>query len=191
MKVGLDFDGVLSDCGQLKSDGAKKLFGVYIPPEKFKKELVIGSGQLSLEQYRLLQSQIYGNYEIGMTMQPVKGVLEFLPKMMSNGYDLTVITSRGEPESKIAKDWLQKHNIEIKIIAVGGGRSKAEACKGLNAYIDDDIQKLEPLVGIVPYRYLFSWGYNEHIMVGKETAKRINSWRDFFNELEDIKVSLK
>ena len=59
MKIGLDFDGVISDCGDLKSKGAKILYGVDIPPEKFKKELVVGQGILTLEQYANLQKQIY------------------------------------------------------------------------------------------------------------------------------------
>ena len=41
MKIGLDFDGVISDCGKLKSDSAKKLYGVDIPSAKFKKEIVV------------------------------------------------------------------------------------------------------------------------------------------------------
>lgn len=55
MKIGLDFDGVISNCGMLKQDGAKKLYGVDIPSGKFKKKFVIEKGLLTAEQYRDLQ----------------------------------------------------------------------------------------------------------------------------------------
>ena len=156
MRIGLDFDGVISDCGQLKSDGAKLLYGVKISPEKFKKELVVGTGILTLEQYRHLQKQIYGTREIGLTMLPVDGVLEFVPKLQQEGYDLMVVTSRGESGSEIAREWMKLKSLDLHLVGVSGGVSKADACKGLDVYIDDDLDKLEPLVDFVPHRYLFS-----------------------------------
>jgi len=95
MKIGLDFDGVISDCGKLKSDGAKKLYGVDIPSAKFKKEIVVGENHLTAEQYRELQRIIYGTREIGLLMKPVDGVLRYLPRLISDGHIILVITSRG------------------------------------------------------------------------------------------------
>ena len=137
MRIGLDFDGVISDCGQLKSYGAKLLYGVEIPPEKFKKELVVDTGVLTLERYRHLQKQIYGTREIGLTMLPVNGVLELVPKFQQEGYDLMVVTSRGEPESEIAREWMKSKSLDLHLVGVGGGVSKADTCKGLDVYIFD------------------------------------------------------
>lgn len=186
MKIGLDFDGVLSDCGQLKSDGAKLLYGVEIPPEKFKKELVVDTGILTLEQYRNLQKKVYENRENGLTMLPVKGVLEFVPKLQQEGYDLIVVTSREEIGSEIAREWMRLKGLELYLVGIGGGVSKTEACKGLDVYIDDDLDKLEPLVDSVPNRYLFSWGYNKHIQIPQSVAKRIESWRQFYEEVSSL-----
>ena len=180
MRIGLDFDGVISDCGQLKSHGAKILYGVEIPPEKFKKELIVGARILTAEQYKHLQKQIYETREIGLTMLPVDGVLKFVPKLQQEGYDLTVITSRGEPESEIAREWMRLKGLDLRLVGVGGGVSKTDACRGLDIYIDDDLDKLEPLVDFVPHRYLFSWGYNAHVQVPKSIAKRIESWQNFY-----------
>lgn len=186
MKIGLDFDGVISDCGRLKSYGAKHLYGVDISPEKFKKEMVVDKGILTLEQYRNVQKQIYGTREIGLTMLPVEGVLEFAPKLQLEGYNLKIITSRGENESKIAREWMNLRGLELPLIGIGGGISKTDACNGLDIYIDDDLDKLEPLIGIVPHRFLFSWGYNLHIEVPKSVAKRINSWKHFYEEISRL-----
>ena len=191
MRIGLDFDGVISDCGRLKSQGAKMLYGFEIPPEKFKKELVVDTGILTLEQYRHLQKQIYSNREIGLTMLPVDGIFEFLPKLQQEGYDLSIITSRGEIESEIAREWMKQKNIELKLVGVGGGVSKTDACRGLDVYIDDDLDKLEPLMGIVPNRLLFSWGYNQHIEVPPTIAQRIQSWEHFYQEVSKLNEKSK
>ena len=183
MRIGLDFDGVISDCGQLKSEGTKLLYGIEIPPEKFKKELLVNTGILTAQQYKAVQMQVYGNREIGLKMLPVDGVLEFLPRLQREGYDLMIVTSRGKSESEIAREWMRLKGLEVHLVGVGGGVNKADACKGLDAYIDDDLDKLEPLVDSVPYRYLFSWGYNQHIQVPESVAKRIESWQHFYKEI--------
>src|SRR3989338_259968 len=116
MKIGLDFDGVISDCGTLKSEGAKLLYGVEIPSERFKLELVVDAGILTLEQYRNLQREIYDNRTIALTMVPVDGVLEFLPKLQQEGHDLKIVTSRGESESQIAREWLKMKGLDLHLV---------------------------------------------------------------------------
>lgn len=185
MKIGLDFDGVISDCGKLKSDAAKKFYGLDIPPEKFKKEIVIGEGHLTAEQYHDLQKIIYGTRVAGFLMEPVSGMLESIPQLLALGHTLLIVTSRGEVELEIAKEWSIRQGLALDFIGVGYGVNKAGACTGLDVYIDDDLDKLEPLVGIVPQRFLFSWGYNSHIDEGR-VAKRVGSWGEFCKTIESL-----
>lgn len=185
MKIGLDFDGVISDCGKLKSDGAKKLYGIDIPPEKFKKEIVVGEKHLTTEQYRELQKIIYGTREIGFLMEPVDGVLHFLPRLVADGHTVLVVTSRGESELEIAKEWSTRQGLRLNFVGVGYGNSKASAANGLDFYVDDDLDKIEPLVGVVPRRFLFSWGYNTHVEVGG-VAKRLASWEELYQIIQTL-----
>lgn len=151
MRIGLDFDGVISDCGKLKSDTAKKLHGLDIPPEKFKKEIVIGEGYLTADQYRYLQEIIYETREVGFLMEPVAGVLQYIPELLALGHALLVVTSRGEAALKVAKEWSLRQGIALEFVGAGHDASKVAACTGLDVYIDDDLDKLGPLVGIVPH----------------------------------------
>ena len=185
MKIGLDFDGVVSDWGKLKSDGAKKLYGVEIPPTKFKKEIVVGEKYLTTEQYGELQKIIYRTREIGFLMEPVDGVLHFLPRLVADGHTVLVVTSRGEVELEIAKDWSTRQGLRLNFVGVGYGNSKASAANGLDFYVDDDLDKLEPLVGVVPHRYLFSWGYNAHVEVG-DVARRLASWEELYRTIQTL-----
>jgi len=187
MRVGIDFDGVVTDCGRLKSEGILQLYGITIAPDDIKTELVVGKGILTLEQYRHMQHSVYSTREIGLGMAPVTGALEYIQLLQREGYDITVITSRTELQASIAREWLEARNLELRMVAVGGGRSKAEACAGIDAYIDDDADKLEPLVGVVPHRFLFSWGYNRHIDMPDTVAKRVASWQEFYETLSSIR----
>lgn len=185
MKIGIDFDGVVADCGRLKTFGAKELYGVDIAPEKFKKEIVVGEGHLTSEQYRTLQKTIYGTREIGFQMEPVLGALEYTHRLIAEGYEITVVTSRSHTELDIAWEWSLRRGFTLNFIGVGHGNSKADAAQGLTCYIDDDLDKLEPLRDIVPHRFLFSWGYNAHEDT-RDIACRVPSWKDFYEAIQQL-----
>ncbi len=182
LHIGLDFDGVLSDCGKLKSEAAKRFFGVDIPSEKFKKELVVGTGLLTLEQYRELQQIVYATREVGLKAEPVEGMLIHLPRLLEEGHRVRIVTSRSGPQLEIAQEWALKRGLIVDFIGMGYGKSKAGAAAGMDLYVDDDLDKLEPLVGVVPHRYLFSWGYNRHL---DETgvASRVASWQELYDRI--------
>ena len=188
LHIGLDFDGVISDCGALKSVTARHLYGVDISPDDFKKELVVGRGLLTMTQYRNLQQVIYGTREHGLTAAPVPGMKDGLSALREAGHRVRVITSRDGNELGIAKEWAQKHGLDLDFTGVGYGASKAYAAQGCDLYVDDDLDKLEPLVGIVPNLYLFSWGYNRHIDAS-EIAKRVASWDHLLSEISSLTVA--
>lgn len=187
MRIGLDFDGAISNCGKLKSDAAKQLYGVDIPPGRFKRELVVGEGpgQLSLVQYRDLQTIIYADRKVGLLMEPVDGALEYIPRLIADGHSVGVITSRKDSSLEVAREWSVMKGLKLDFVGLGYGESKAGAAAGLDVYIDDDLDKLEPLVGVVPNRYLFSWEYNSHIEAGT-IATRVSSWGEFYNCIRTI-----
>ncbi len=185
MKIGLDFDGVIADCGKLKSESAKKLYKVDIPPEKFKIELVVEQNILTLEQYRHLQKQIYETTELGICMEPVRDAFNYIERLQHQGNNLKIVTSRNPSGCAIAQAWLKRHSVSLPICGVGNGIPKTTACQGLDVYVDDDLDKLEPLSNIVRYRFLFSQGYNEHVQTNR-TASRVANWRELYCRIRDI-----
>lgn len=191
MRIALDFDGVLSDCGALKVIHAKRMFDVDIPAHQFKKELVVKElageeeGMLTLKEYKALQDEIYTNMEIGLTMEPVEGMLEFLPRLINEGHDIRIVTSRIGETLEVAVAWAEKHGLALEFSGVGYGKSKANATAGFDLFVDDDLDKIEPMMDTVPHRYLFSWGYNEHIDEGY-VAERIECWEDLYSAVQEI-----
>ncbi|MBI2042594.1 MAG: hypothetical protein HYT21_02535 [Candidatus Nealsonbacteria bacterium] len=185
MKIGLDFDGVIADCGQLKANGAKKFYGVSIPPEKFRKKIVLEAGYLTTEQYDTLQKLIYDTEGGALLLKPVRGLFRYLTRLMANGHTVVVITSRGDDGTKIAREWVADQKLSLEIISVGYGNSKGEAANGLDVFVDDDLEKLKQLVGIVPHRFLFSWGYNNHENAGN-IATRVGSWKELYCAIQAL-----
>lgn len=184
MRIGLDFDGVISDAGKLKSEGALRLYGLNIPSEKFKKELVIGGGHLTAKQYHELQQIIYGTEEIGFLMELVEECKLHLNKLLADGHILIVITARTEESLEVARKWTHLQGLNLEFVGVEYGSSKASAATeaGVDVFVDDDLDKLLPLIGIVPHLFHFGWGYNEHINAG-EFAIRVNSWRALYAQI--------
>ncbi|MCL5016202.1 MAG: hypothetical protein M1312_01125 [Patescibacteria group bacterium] len=187
MKIGLDFDGVVADSSdnqEIKSRWAEKLYGVKVPPCDFKKGYVVGNGILTAEQYANLQNFIYGNREIGMAMRPVSGALEFIPRLVANGHLVSVITSRERPALEIAVEWTAKNGLRIPFVGVGYGISKANAAAGMNVFVDDDVNKLKNLLGVVRYRFLFSWLYNAEVDV--HNVARVHSWEELYSAIQAL-----
>jgi hypothetical protein len=185
MKIGFDFDGVVADCGRLKSDAARELYGLDIPPEKFNKKDVIAGRYLTPDQYSEFQRIIYTTREIGLCMQPVAGMLESIPQLLAVGHTLRIVTSRDGEGLSIAQEWSRQRGIVLDFVGVGRGVSKAAACQGLDIFVDDDLEKLRPLINVVPHRFLFSWGYNAHTDVGND-AKRVWSWDELLHTIKTL-----
>jgi len=193
MKIGLDFDGVIADCGALKSAGAKELFGVDIPPAKFKKEIVTGTAPgypqlLTPDQYRAVQKWIYGT-PFGLAMQMLPGLKEGLEALRRMGNELAVLTLRGEEDNtlQIAQQWMRIQGLKLPMVGLGHSKKKDEAARQmkLDVYIDDDLEKLVPLVGVVAHRFLMSWGYNEGDDEGT-VARRVTSWPEFVEQIRQL-----
>ena len=185
MKIGLDFDGVISNCAKLKSEYAKRLYGVHIPGSQFKKDFVIANGWLTEEQYQEITKAVYYTREVGTLMEPVGGALSCVSKLVKEGHAVLVITSRRDTELEIAKEWATRQGLALEFVGVGTRNNKAHAATGLDVYVDDDLPKLEPLVGVVPNLFLFSWGYNQRF---NETgiAVRVFTWKELYRRIDSL-----
>ncbi|MDQ5949480.1 MAG: hypothetical protein QG589_606 [Patescibacteria group bacterium] len=174
MKIGFDFDGVWADTHVLKPIVAKKLFGVDIVGP-FSRENVVGK-YLTLEQYDETKHQVYyGNYPI----EPIKDAPFYTTLLEQDEHELKVITSRSGSLLPVVHAMFAEHGLLIEAVGVGYKVSKIEACRGLDVFIDDDLDKLVPLIGMVPHLLLFSQPENRHERE-PEAVTRVDSWYDVY-----------
>jgi uncharacterized HAD superfamily protein len=189
MKIGFDFDSVITDSRKLKAEYAKKLYGLDLPYELFKWDPLVTSGKVTEEQYRAVQRAVHLGEQENQRMEPVAGVLEYLPKIMQE-HDVKIVTARDGLSAELARRWLKENNLEIELLGVGNKVTKAAGCQGLDLFVDDDWDKLEPLIGVVPNRYLFTWEYNKHIDVAQSVAKRVHSWEEIYGIIQNLDVKV-
>ena len=183
LAIGLDFDGVLADCSALKAEVARTLYQVDLPLAFMKEYLAVGQGLLTREQYRAMMGLVCGDPTVGMRMEAVKGAVNATQRLRAAGHALRIITSREATEENIARQWCVASKIDIPIISVGYGGDKRDAAQGLDVYIDDDLPKLLSLIDMVPKLFLFSWEYNQTVVV-PESIERIHSWEEFFERFD-------
>ncbi|MDE2019533.1 MAG: hypothetical protein KGJ13_04250 [Patescibacteria group bacterium] len=175
MNIATDFDGVIADTGTLKSETAKKLFGISIPPRHFKSEYVVPE-YLSEEQYRTLTSMVSSG-SLGLTVKFMEGALIYIPILQMEGHRLSVVTSRDGEWLLNARLCAERHNLFIPFYGTGYQKSKAPALKGCDLFVDDNLEKLTDLKDTVPHRVLYS--PNEH-RPSPPGIVRVRNWRQLY-----------
>tara|TARA_Y100000310_G_scaffold208118_1_gene208648 strand:+ start:9488 stop:10051 length:564 start_codon:yes stop_codon:yes gene_type:complete len=186
MKIGLDFDGVITNLGTLKSKVAEKLFGVNVPENKFDKEYVIKNNILTDHQYSLLQDFAYIEKEALSFMHPVRGAIVNIKKLLDDGHTLKIVTGRSGKMLTNAKEWLDTNNLSLEIVGVGFKGSKEKELKGFDVFVDDYLFQLYQIKDSVPNRFLFSWEYNEGYH-SDGIAERIHSWTGLYKRISNLK----
>ena len=177
MNIGLDFDGVLVDCNTLKSVGAKKLFGRRISSVSFSRKQAVSMGFLTAEEYNYLQETIYSDRSFMRYMCEVPNALFCVRNFLSAGHTVRVVTSRSGEKIAIAREWLKNTGLHIPVTGVGSGTSKIIATAGLDLFVDDDLDKLTPLIGAVPRLFLFSPEHDRNTPL-TDGIERVSSWND-------------
>jgi uncharacterized HAD superfamily protein len=181
MKLGFDFDNVIADGIRLKIEAAKRLYGKAIAPEDIQGRKVINAGILTPEQYRSVQRAVYYNNDVHRHIPPVDGALLYLPKLQAEGHTIIVVTGRDNEALTYAREWLADHGLHIYTIGTGA-KPKTEACRGLDLFVDDDINFLLPMRGAVKRPVLFTRPYNEHPI--PEGIERVRSWKEIYDEVQ-------
>ena len=178
MHIGLDFDGVIADTTHLKLEVADEM-GFSVNPNRFKEKLVVEDGIMAREDYRSIMERVCTAMEVGMRMTPCAEAIETI-QLLAKSHTLTVITSREGKEVEVADAWCKEQGIPLPFVSVGYGVTKADAaCEhGIDVYMDDDLHKLEPLVGIVPRLFLYRTPQNAHEEL-PEAITRVMSWNAF------------
>jgi 5'(3')-deoxyribonucleotidase len=155
------------------------------PPYYFGTPHIIENFVMSRANYRKLQNFIYNNLSVAFNLEPVEDAFLYIRKLRRDGHEIRIITSRKGNALEAAVGWLREHDMDLPIEGVGVNKSKARAAMHSDIFIDDSLKKLYQLMGVVPHRFLFSWGYNKSYDEGG-IATRVNSWEDFYKHINKI-----
>lgn len=168
MKIRLDFDDVMVDTLEFKH--------VY-----FQKEGVSVEDQ---DRYLEVKKMLYRDLEASMNFLKFRvGALAGIQRLLEIGFDLKVVTQRGEVESEVARRLLNKVGMSLEIISVGQNNSKLPYLTDCDAFVDDDPKNLLEAIDLVDKLFLMTTV--ENIEFNHEKIIRVNSW----NELVDLLLS--
>ncbi len=182
MRIGLDYDGVITDSRAQKHDLALARYGVDIPTPVFKWQHAVHGGLLTQAQYQDVQRTIHYDQDANRTGPFLPGLEAYLPRIIAM-HEVRIVTARDGDSLRYARDRLKCAGIDIPSTGVGHGRSKRDATRGLDVFVDDDLDKLEDLD--VPHRFLFTHEYNLHEEL-PEGIGRVYSWEDLYQKIEKI-----
>jgi uncharacterized HAD superfamily protein len=190
LNIGIDFGGVIADEGKYRVKAAKKMYDIDVPLSECMKHKIISKDYLSYEQYQALKKWIYESEETYcFLLQPIAGAIKCLKVLSELGHSCKILTNRHGKTFKFTKKWIQNHSINIDLLSSNGGSKNAIARQeNFDVFIDDDIEKLLELVGIVPHLYLMSWPYNQDQQLLDE-VKPVSSWKKFYEEITLLSTS--
>ncbi len=180
--IGLDFDGVIADCAEIKQRAISEIYGIEIPIKDIRKHLM-GNYGVTPEMYKHIKDIIYGT-EYGLNMKEIPGSKDGI-KVLKEKHDLKIVTSREGYAFELMLRWLENHNYP-KIDAISTGYGNRKEVK-LDILIDDDLDKF----GNHGTKILFVHPYNE-CDVGeaeKQGILIVRSWENLLGEINKIETS--
>jgi phosphoglycolate phosphatase-like HAD superfamily hydrolase len=141
--IALDYDGVIADTNQVKSDWIAETLSLDVPPWLCNRTECVPI--IGLENYNRMSPIVYGR-EASLRARPVPGVLEAL-QTLRQMYRLAIVTARTEEQIQWTGEWLAAQGIEDAFEGIhssSGGMTKAEiVCQlGAIALIEDDVRHL-------------------------------------------------
>lgn len=186
LNIGLDYNGIVGNSDALRSKLAKKMFRVEIPAHNFKKEYILQNAILTLEQYNFINEETFNKVN---TIHFVENAGRYIPLWLHYGHYLKVITScYGLAFENARKSLANAGFSEIPIVTTETAISKLDQCRGLHVYVDNDLRKLVPLVGTVPYLFLYSPQKKERITTPTGIV-RVSSWAELYDKVwYDVRI---
>jgi hypothetical protein len=172
MKICLNFGGVIANPYGIMADVSKEKFGAGISIEQFRRKTVVENNLLTWEQYQKVKREVM--HEL-TAIPPVPGALLYLPLLLEN-HSVCVVTNQVE-EAEFVRKWFAMHGLRDCVVFNTNHTSEAEIFKGLNVYVDDNLEKLLPLMGLVPNLLFFSGQSSEE---EPECITRLFSWPELY-----------
>lgn len=183
VRIGVDFDGVIANTGELQKYVARELFGKNISPSCHYSTSV-KEGNLTKDEARIVFNETYQNQKYISSLKEQPNAKKTLRALIDSGVHLEIITSREEKEFDFAQKWLKQNGIYVPVKSVVN-ENKTKACNGLDIYVEDIPYQIGSLKEIVPRIVLFnSYDNKESILTDEERKQvkgieRISNWNQF------------
>jgi len=197
MRIGVDFDGVISDCTIVKQMLAKQWYNVNLRPEECTTD--IAKNIIGKEQYERLYKTIESG-DLALSCSPTPNCAATLGKLIVDGHRIVIVTSLDVPKRGYAFEFIKKNKIPyhhwISLPWRENEKGILERVKKkfiitklyLDVLIDDSYENLEPLIGTGVLLLLFDQPWNRHIKEQKGII-RAKGWSEIYKLLQFFGVN--
>lgn len=174
MKLGFDFDGVITDPVELKSQWILKNLGVQVAPGQTTNKAckaIIGN-----DVYARMIRDIYAG-SLALTNKVRPEAISVFGSLLARGHSVSIITSRLNQEAVCARELIKMHGVPHNGFYNTEETPKDGICRelGIELFVDDGQRKLIELASIPGITLVF---FNEF---GEEPAPGIvsvASWQE-------------
>jgi len=176
--VVLDYDGVIADTNQLKSEWIATTLGVNVPPSRCDRtQCVPGIG---LSNYEKMSEYVYDR-KASLLAKPVPGSIRGIAQL-SQQSRLFIVTARTKERIKWAEEWLSQNGMADKFddIISSNGRAKGDLVSRLeaSAMVDDDERHLRGLEQYEFQKYHFApFMKKRYLHMPGADIVRVRNWR--------------
>lgn len=211
MRIGVDFDGVLSNMSEQKIKYAQQFWGIRLTPAmcttSIAKDIVtqiipgFGNGFISKQRWdgKAEYTHLVRLLEAGPAIlngYPEPDAAKCLGELISEGHKIIIITTLEPENNKWAEAFLNKYNIPYThLVCVPYKKGNPEekdqkytkkvvmSTLKMDVLIDDTYQNLEPLTGFKILLFLFTQPWNKDIKISKQDIIRVFGWTDVANKI--------
>ena len=151
-RIGLDFDGVISNCASTLSAAALDVFGLSVAATHFLFQESMVLNAMLHGNYEALKDEVYLSKEWTERTPLIAGAKEGIGALLAANHHLVIVTNRSQNVSEIVT-----HDLKLKlgfeppeIRFVGRKICKRDAVEELqlDAFVDDSLEKLLSLRGL-------------------------------------------
>lgn len=148
-KIGMDYDGVIADTGEMKARLIKKRFNKIIPPWKTDRAICVRL--IGKDNYEAISSEVYERNQT-LAAPPIPGAY-FGMFTISRTDEIYIVTARPPRRVNFAREWIDNLGAsefitEYRSIYDGKSRmTKGEICRelGLDTFLEDEERFLEEI----------------------------------------------
>ena len=181
-RIAFDFDGVIADTNQIKSEWISKHLGLSVPKWMCDRTNCISI--IGEKNHERLNNYLRRR-EMTIQTKPVNGSLPNILSLSQNN-QLYIITNRTPERIEWIKEWMENFNIasRIKNIYSSHNSFKLEIADAfsIDALLDDDIRHFKTNSKSKVIKYLLSPNINQ--LLQKEGIFYTPSWTAFVNHLK-------
>jgi uncharacterized HAD superfamily protein len=185
MRLGIDFDGTVTDAPGMQRAYAVRRWGVELSELQ-----VMRAGAVPVlgeERYASMGDALWG--PLTAVTPPQKGALRVLGRLVAD-HEVDIITARHGNQAAFARRWLAVRGIGVRVVNTSA-QPKIEACArlGIDVLLDDDILRQgEALLAGGTLPVLYEHPHNRDAP-RPEGMRSVASWGAFANLVQQLEAA--